>query len=67
MSDKALELWRIDGEKATSIGTFRPASDRSARVSFAVDLDGATALGLTVEPAGGSATPTLPIVMSGTV
>ena len=66
-SNKTMELWRIDGEKATSIGTFTPGSDRSARASFAVDLDGATSLGLTVEPAGGSATPTLPIVMSGTV
>jgi len=64
---KTLELWRIDGEHPTAVGTFAAASDRSVKVSFPVDLDGATGFGVTVEPKGGSKTPTLPIVMSATV
>lgn len=64
---KTLEVWRIDGDRPTAIGTFAVASDRSVKVSFPVDLAGATGIGVTVEPTGGSTTPTLPIVMSATV
>lgn len=65
--DQTYELWRIDGANASPVGVFRPDADGNVRTSFQADLNGAGALGVTVEPAGGSDTPTLPVVLSGAV
>ena len=65
--DQTYELWRLDGANATPVGLFRPDSSGNVRTSFPADLNGADALGVTVEPSGGSATPTLPVVLSGAV
>lgn len=65
--DQTMELWRIEGEQATKVGLFTPDENRSVRAAFEADLEGADALGVTIEPAGGSDTPTLPIVLQGAV
>jgi predicted anti-sigma-YlaC factor YlaD len=64
------ELWLLPAEKGAApipAGTFRP--DSSGRASMVastlpqnVDVAG---FGVTIEPGGGSATPTMPIVLSG--
>jgi anti-sigma-K factor RskA len=60
--DRTLQLWLIDDAAPVSVGTFRP--DESGEISVRFD-DVATddvVLGVTVEPPGGSESPTLPIV-----
>jgi anti-sigma-K factor RskA len=58
------QLWLVSDEGATSVGTFRPDDDGSVEVRF----DGVDptdfVLGVTREPAGGSESPTLPILAS---
>jgi anti-sigma-K factor RskA len=64
---KVYELWTITGTAATGAGTFTPDGQGGASVS-AVVAAGAQkpdAFGVTIEPTGGSATPTMPIVMVG--
>jgi anti-sigma-K factor RskA len=65
--DQTMELWRIQGARATEVGLFQPDGEGRVRASFAVDLRDADALGVTIEPEGGSKRPTLPIVMQGAV
>ncbi len=57
-SDKTLELWLIDDAGAHPAGLFAP--DEDGRVVHVVprDLTGVDAVGVTVEPAGGSPQPT---------
>ncbi|MGD9753333.1 MAG: anti-sigma factor [Acidimicrobiia bacterium] len=63
-SDRTLQLWLVDDAGATSVGTFAPDGDGTVRARFdGVDPTGVV-VGVTVEPAGGSAAPTLPIVAS---
>jgi hypothetical protein len=67
--NKTYELWLIpsNGKAPISAGLFRPDSTGAASVvlpPLAAGID-AKAFGVTVEPAQGSATPTLPIVMAG--
>lgn len=58
------QLWFVDGDGARSVGLFRPHDDGSVEEFFA-DLDPSEfVVGVTVEPASGSETPTLPIVAS---
>jgi anti-sigma-K factor RskA len=63
--DRVYELWRLAAGGAEPVGLFRPGADGRIEAAFDVDLRGADGLGVTVEPAGGSETPTLPIVLSG--
>jgi anti-sigma-K factor RskA len=61
------ELWAIaDGEPA-AVTLFRPDERGVVRSHFATDLRGVDAVGVTVEPAGGSDAPTTPILLSSTV
>lgn len=55
------QLWRLDGE-ITSLGTFVP--DATGHVEWRIDHAGALpgTLAVTLEPAGGSAAPTSPIL-----
>jgi anti-sigma-K factor RskA len=63
-ADRTLQLWVIDDAGPSSVGVFRPDDDGTVRVRFDdVDVDDEV-FGVTLEPAGGSATPTLPILAS---
>ncbi|OMH27686.1 hypothetical protein BKD30_03325 [Tersicoccus phoenicis] len=64
--DKTYELWYIAGQQARPAGTFT-ASTGVTYTALEGRLDGATHIGLTVEPAGGSPAPTTkPIVVQPT-
>jgi len=68
-ADKTYELWLIpaNGKAPIPAGLFRPDASGSASVVLPPLPEGveAKAFGVTIEDAQGSATPTLPIVMSG--
>jgi hypothetical protein len=68
-ADKAYELWVIpaSGGAPLPAGTFRPNSEGYASLVLPRLPSGvpAKAFGITIENAAGSATPTLPIVLSG--
>ena len=60
--DLTYQLWLVDADGARSVGLFEPAPDGRVSVAFeGADPDGSV-LGITVEPAGGSTSPTDPIV-----
>jgi anti-sigma-K factor RskA len=66
---KTYELWVIPASGAAPVpaGTFRPDARGNANVVTA-KLDGvgaAKVFGITIEPSGGSSTPTMPIVLAG--
>lgn len=63
--DRVYELWRLAAGGAEPVGLFRPGAQGRVEAAFDADLRGADGLGVTVEPAGGSETPTLPIVLAG--
>ena len=62
------QLWTITGTTATSAGTFAPDASGGASIVAPVSAGAARpdAFGVTIEPVGGSPTPTLPIVLIGT-
>jgi anti-sigma-K factor RskA len=64
---KVYQLWTIKGVVATGAGTFVPDAGGAASVTAIVPATSEVpdAFGVTIEPAGGSATPTMPIVMVG--
>jgi len=66
--DKVYELWLIpmSGGAPMPAGTFRIDPKGSALMMHAMDSEGiqAKAFAITVEPAGGSQTPTMPIVLA---
>ena len=69
-SQKVYELWLIpaDGSKPVAAGTFSPDAHGNASLLVPA-LKGAVAakaFGITVEQAGGSVTPTMPILLAGT-
>ncbi|MFI6860457.1 anti-sigma factor domain-containing protein [Streptomyces sp. NPDC050421] len=59
-SGKAYQLWFDDGGTMRSAGLMRASGDSSTTYATLLDgpVDGATGMGVTVEPAGGSAQPT---------
>jgi anti-sigma-K factor RskA len=65
--DKVYQLWTIKGAVATGAGIFVPDAGGSASITAVVAAGAAVpdAFGVTIEPAGGSTTPTMPIVMVG--
>jgi anti-sigma-K factor RskA len=64
-ADKTYQLWYIDSSgSARSAGTFRPGPDGSAVAPLEGRPAGATTVGLTVEPSGGSAAPTTAPVLA---
>lgn len=67
--DKTYELWVIpaNGDGPIPAGTFRPNSEGYASVVLPKLPSGipAKSFGITIENAGGSATPTSPIILSG--
>ena len=64
---RVYQLWTITGTAATSAGLLAPEADGSAVLALPVSPDAPRpdAFGVTIEPAGGSTAPTLPIVMLG--
>lgn len=64
---RVYQLWTITGTTATSAGVLTPDASGTVRVELAVPANAARpdAFGVTIEPAGGSAAPTLPIVLLG--
>jgi anti-sigma-K factor RskA len=61
-ANSTYQVWLVDVGGARSVGLFEPEPDGRVSVAFAgVDPAGFT-LGITVEPDGGSETPTDPIV-----
>lgn len=63
-SDRTYQLWLVDDTGAKSVGVFRPNENGSVAVRFDGVDPTSFVLGVTVEPAGGSESPTLPIVAS---
>lgn len=64
---RVYQLWTIVGSTPSPSSTFTPDASGAASVTIAT-VDGAVrpdAFGVTIEPAGGSTTPTLPIVLVG--
>lgn len=58
------QLWLVGDDGATSVGIFRPDADGSVAERFADADPTGFVLGVTEEPAGGSESPTLPILAS---
>lgn len=58
------QMWRIpaDGTDPESVGTMTGDDVAGTKVTELEDISGFSAIAITVEPDGGSATPTLPIV-----
>ena len=55
-------MWLAGDDGVRAVGLFRPDGDGRVEIGFDdTDPDG-LGLGITIEPAGGSAEPTLPIV-----
>ncbi|MEU8076068.1 anti-sigma factor [Catellatospora citrea] len=57
---RAYQFWLIDGGTPRSVGVL--AAGQGSATHLVDGVGAADALGVTVEPAGGSATPTLPII-----
>lgn len=62
-ADETYQLWLIDDAGPMPAGLFRP-DDGDAEVLVSGELTRATLLGLTIEPAGGSAAPTGDILIA---
>jgi len=64
---RVYQLWTITGTTATSAGLLTPDASGAVRLELPVSANAAKpdAFGLTIEPAGGSPAPTLPIVLLG--
>ncbi|MFE3450421.1 anti-sigma factor domain-containing protein [Nonomuraea sp. NPDC059194] len=56
--DKTYQLWQLSPGQAHPAGLLRPDDTGYTAPTLAVPISGATSVGLTVEPAGGSAAPT---------
>ena len=64
---RVYQLWTITGTTATSAGLLTPDASGAVRLELPVPANATKpdAFGLTIEPAGGSPAPTLPIVLLG--
>jgi anti-sigma-K factor RskA len=58
------QLWLVNDDGATSVGIFRPDADGTVAERFAGADPTGFVIGVTEEPAGGSESPTLPILAS---
>jgi anti-sigma factor RsiW len=60
---KTYELWFMAGGTARRAVTFEPDGSGTVRIAFTPPVAEPDAFGVTIEPAGGSDVPTLPIVL----
>ncbi|MCH8309955.1 MAG: anti-sigma factor [Chloroflexi bacterium] len=65
-ADREFQLWSITDAGPVSAGTFMPPIDVDRTLAFAYDFSNADAIGVSIEPIGGSAAPTGDIVLLGT-
>lgn len=65
-ADLEYQIWRIKGAQPVGVGTFLPAGGAEQMVVLGADFAGADAIGVSIEPRGGSPAPTGPIVLLGT-
>lgn len=63
--DQAYELWLISGDQAVPAGLLRPGDNGDASHLVSGDLGRSDSFGVTIEPAGGSETPTGDILIFG--
>lgn len=61
---RTYQLWLIGAEGPVSAGTFQPDDDGTARVLLDGEIRPGLTLGLTIEPSGGSPTPTGDILLA---
>jgi anti-sigma-K factor RskA len=61
-ADHTYELWFMAGGRPVRATTFSPGDDGAARVGFTAPVADPDGFAVTVEPAGGRDTPTLPLV-----
>ncbi|MDQ3043961.1 MAG: anti-sigma factor [Chloroflexota bacterium] len=67
-ANQVYQLWYINtGADPRPGGTFQVGPDGSGFLAVPGDTPGFEAVGLTVEPAGGSQSPTLPVIMAGEI
>ena len=66
-SDREYQIWRIKGDQPISAGTFKDDESEDQVIVVPVDFSDADAIGISVEPAGGSPTPTGLIVLLGNI
>jgi anti-sigma-K factor RskA len=67
-ANSVYQLWYIKGSSAPAPGaTFKPNADGSLVFKTNASINSFDVVALTEEPAGGSTTPTMPILMTGTV
>ena len=63
---REFQVWSIIDSRAASIGMFKPSPAPDRVVPFAFDFSESDAIGVSIEPIGGSAAPTGDIVLLGT-
>jgi len=66
-ADQTYELWLIDDDGPAPAGTFTPNPDGGAVALIDGEVTSGLVLGLTVEPAGGSPTPTGEVLLAGPI
>ena len=64
-ADKDYELWFFNGQKPVRAGILSQDPDEPTRIEVPPDLPQITATAVTIEPKGGVAQPTGPVVMKG--
>jgi anti-sigma-K factor RskA len=65
-ADREFQLWSITDSGAASVGTFQPLPEADWAVVFAFDFSSTDAVGVSIEPIGGSTAPSGEIVLLGT-
>ncbi len=66
-TDKAYQVWLMDNGNVRSVGVIKPDSNGRASILDASGVGGAKEIGVTVEPSGGSKSPTGELVMQMTL
>jgi anti-sigma factor RsiW len=65
--DKVYQVWSITGKEPTGIGIFTLTSALEQIVPLSADFSGVHAIGISIEPKGGSSKPTGAIVLLGSL
>lgn len=65
-ADKEYQVWRIAGDVPVGVGMFNPIESAAQLIPLTADFSSAEAIGVSIEPKGGSPAPTGEIVLLGT-